>query len=313
MRNNAMMNEQERCFCKSHSPSYICPSCHTLFCHNCAKLVGIPAFCICKVCDSLCSDYEKFIQKQVVHVDKTARFGIADFKDALRFPLQEFSGNLGLALVYGALLYSMPYLGFSGVGVFFGILGVVPALLANSFMLGFNLRVINAVGNGRRNFENVLDTSEMLADLGETVALSCAVLFITVAPYLISLLLMPNASLIHWLAFGWMVFYFPLALIVASSTNSFWATINPLNGVGEIQTYKSVYPKFFFYYIFICVIVGGLVFGTLFKLVQSVSGSPIFALLPIFIVVMMILGSLIFYSNLAISYLLGRMRFKESY
>lgn len=178
-------------------------------------------------------------------------------------------------------------------------------------MIGFNLRVINRVETGRLDSKNLFDTSEMLADLGEIVAISCGILLITLGPYLISLLFAP--SVVSWLAFGWMIFYYPLALMTAASTNSFWATINPLNGFGEIQTHKSTYPKLFFFYVIICAVVGGLVLTVLVKFVQSLSSSPILALLPIFIVLMMVLGSLVFYSNLTVSYLIGRIKFKESY
>ena len=101
--------------------------------------------------------------------------------------------------------------------------------------------------------------------------------------------------------------------MVAASTNSFWATINPLNGLIEIQTHKSDYPKFFLCYIIICAVAGGAVLLSLVKFLQSVVGSPTLALLPLFIILMMILGALIFYSNLVLSYLIGRLRFKEPF
>lgn len=308
---DAFVEVQQICSCKSSFPTYICSSCHTLFCHNCAKLVGIPSSCLCKVCGSLCSDYKKFVQKQSALADKAAPFGSEDFKSALRYPFQEFYTNSGLALIYGALLYSVPYLGFSGPGVLFGVLGIIPALIANSLLFSFNLRVINAVETRRLSSKNVLDTTEIIADLGETVALCCGILFITVMPYLVSSLLM--RGIVSRLALCWMIFYYPLALMVAASSKSFWATINPASGLEEIQLHKSVYPKFFFFYILICVTVGALVLTVLAKFLQSISGSPTLALLPIFIVLMMVLGSLIFYSNLVLSYLIGRMRFKESY
>ena len=40
------------------------------------------------------------------------------------------------------------------------------------------------------------------------------------------------------------------------------------------------------------------------------AGSPVVALLPIFIVLMAVLGSAVFYGNLVIAYLIGRMEFK---
>jgi hypothetical protein len=275
-------------------------------------LIGIPACCICKICGSLCSNYKEFLQNQIIQTDTATPFGVEDFKAALRFPLRSFFANLILALAYGALLYSIPYLGFSGVGVLFGLLGVIPALIANSFMLGLDLRVINAVESRRLESADTLDVSEMLADLGETVALSCAILLIVSAPLLINLLFAPDVPFIHWLFLSWAIFYYPLALMVAASSNSFWATINPLNGLEVIQTHKTIYPRFFLLYVLICAVVGGLVIGALVKFLQSISGSPGILLLPIFIVLMMVLGSLIFYSNLVISYLLGRMLFKES-
>lgn len=303
----------EACSCNSLVPSYICSSCHTLFCQNCAKLIGIPASCICKVCGCLCTGYAEFLQKQSVRADQATPFGVEDLKAALHFPLYNFFANLLLALVYGALLYSIPYLGFSGVGVLFGLLGVIPALIANSFMLGLGLRVINAVGSRRLNSTNVIDASETLADLGETVALSCAILLIVSAPLLISLLFAPDVPLIHWLSLGWAIFYYPLALSVAASSNSFWSTINPLDGLEVIRTHKTIYPKFFLLYVLICAIAGGLVIGAFVKFLQAISNSPGIVLLPIFIALMMILGSVVFYSNLVISFLLGRMLFKESY
>jgi hypothetical protein len=299
------------CSCNSPFPSYICPSCHTLFCRNCAKLVGIPASCICRACDALCSDYSKFLQKQSALAEKATPFGIEDFKAALSFPFQEFSTNLGLALIYGALLFATPYLGLSGVGMFFGIGGFIPALIGNGLLLNCNVRIIRAVESGRSESKHLLDASEMLADLGETVALSCGILFITLAPYLLSLLLTRNAPFLQWSGFGWMLFYYPLALNVAAATNSFWGIINPLRGFEIIKAHRSIYPKFFFFYLLISATVGGLVLIPLVKFLQSISGSPVIALLPIFIILMILLGSVVFYGNLVIAYLVGRMEFKE--
>jgi hypothetical protein len=302
--------EQDVCSCNSPFPSYICPSCHTIFCRDCAKLVGIPASCICRICDSLCSDYNEFLRKQSILADKATPFGVEDFKAALSFPFQEFSTNSGLALIYGALLFATPYLGLSGVGMFFGIGGVIPALIGNGLMLNCNVRVIQACEAGRSERKHLLDASEMLADLGETVALSCGIIFITLAPYLLGLLFTRSAPFLQWLGFGWMVFYYPLALRIAAATNNFWEIINPLRGLEVIQTHKSAYPKFFFFYLLIPAVVGGSVLTTLVKSLQSVSGSPLIALLPLFIVLMTVLGSLVFYGNLVIAYLIGRMEFK---
>jgi hypothetical protein len=174
------------------------------------------------------------------------------------------------------------------------------------------VRVINAVESGNPESQDVLDASEMLADLGGVVALSCGILLVTLAPYLLTSRFASDLPLIQWLVFGWMVFYYPLALFVAASTNSFFETINPLNGLEIVKAHKSFY-KFFFFYILISILIGGLVLVTLIKLLQSVSGSPTIVLLPIFVVLMMILGSLVFYSNLVVSYLIGRIKFKESF
>jgi hypothetical protein len=206
----------------------------------------------------------------------------------------------------------MPYLAFSGIGVYFGILGVIPALLANSFMIGFNLRVISAVESGISENKNILDTSELLADLGETVALGCGVLLITVVPFLLSFTPALNSSIFRWVTFGWMIFYYPLALVVAATTGSFWATINPSNGFRELLKHTSGYQKFFTFYLLICAVAGGIVLTALRKTSQLLAGSPIFSLLPVFILLMITLGPLIFYSNLVVAYLAGRVKFKGS-
>lgn len=183
---------QEKCSCNSSFPSYICLSCHALFCRDCARLVGIPSACVCQACGSLCSDYSKFLQKQTILADKTAPYNFEDLKAALRFPLQDFSTNFGLGLIYGALLFAVPYLALSGVGIFFALAGVIPAFVAIGLLFGCNLRVIEAVEAGRVESKNPLDASEMLADLGETVALSCGILLVALMPYLMSLLFTPN-------------------------------------------------------------------------------------------------------------------------
>jgi hypothetical protein len=303
---------QQECSCRANLPTYICSSCHTLFCSDCANLIGIPSTAVCRNCGSLCFDYQTVLQHQINRAERDSPLGIEDFKSALRFPLRNFSRNLGRALVYGALLYSVPYLGFSGIGLYFGILGVIPALLANCFMIGFNLRVINAVEIGKSENKSILDTIEMLADLGETVALGCGVLLITVVPFLLSFTFALNLAIFRWVTFGWMILYYPLALVVAATTGSFGATINPSNGIREILMYRSGYQKFFTFYLFVCAVTGGIVLTALRATSESLAGSPIVSLLPVFIVLMMFLGSMIFYSNLVVSYLAGRVKFKVS-
>lgn len=304
---------QQACSCRASLPTYICSSCHTLFCRDCAKLIGIPPIAVCRDCGSLCFDYQAVRQQQINKAERDSPLGIEDLRSALRLPLRNFPRNLGRALIYGALQYSMPYLAFSGIGVYFGMLGIIPALLANSFMIGFNLRVISAVENGISENKDVLDTSEMLADLGETVALGCGVLLITVVPFLLAFTLALNPSIFRWVTFGWMIFYYPLALVVAATTGSFWAAINPSNGIREILMHTSGYQKFFTYYLLICAVTGGIVLTALIKTSELLAGSPIFSLPPVFIVLMMLLGPLIFYSNLVIAYLAGRVKFKKSF
>lgn len=301
----------EVCSCGCAGPAYICRSCRTLFCHDCAKLIGTPSSCICKLCDSLCTDYKGFLDRQLFLVDQTSPYSIEDLKAALRFPLQQRSANLGLALVFGGLLFAVPYLGISRVGLFFAIAGLIPAIVAIGLLFSCNLRIISAVGSGRRESRNLLDASEMLADVGATAALSCAILIVVLVPFLLTLRFAANVSVVQWLGIGWMIFSYPLALMGAASTNSFWETINPLHGIELIQAHKTFYPKFFSFYLFISFVVGGLVILVLVKFLQSIAGSPLFTLLPMFVVLMMVLGSLVFYANLAIAYLIGRMQFKE--
>lgn len=268
--------------------------------------------CICRSCGSLCSDYQEFLRRQIFLADKNSPYGLDDFKAALCFPLQELSTNLGLALTYGALLFAVPYLGISRIGLFFAIAGLIPGLVATGLLFGCNLRIINAVTAGRQESKYLLDASEMLADLGETATLSCGILLISLIPYLLSIRFASGLVQVQWLGVGWMLFYYPVALMVAASTNGFWETLNPLNGLEVIHLHKAVYAKFFSFYLFLSVASGGLAITILVEVLQSISGSSLVALLPIFTLLMMVLGSLIFYANLAIAYSIGRMQFKES-
>lgn len=299
------------CPCKRRLACYICSACHALSCQLCGRLVASPAICVCKQCGGLCSDYGEFLTTRATQADKNAPLAIGDLISALCFPFQDLITNLGLASIYGALLYSVPYLGFSGVGLFFGLLGLPPFLLANTFMIGFNIRVISLVEQGRSDSRNALGTSEMLADLGETVAIAAGVMLVTSTPFLVSILWSEVPALFGWLGIVWFFLYYPLALVVATSTNNFWAIINPLHGVREVQKYPAVYGKLFVFYLLVFGIMCAVVVIAIVMVVRAVSDSPSLGVLPIFILLMTVLGILIFYGNLVMSYMVGRVMFKE--
>ena len=309
--NRTAKKVERGCSCNPYSsPSFICTACHTLFCHQCAKLIGIPSVCVCTECGSLCAPYQGFLRNQIIQADKDSTFGIADFKSALRFPFHECHTYLGLAVIYGALLFSFPFLFVSAIGLTFSVLGILPALMATCLLFGCNLRVINVVKMRGHGTKGVLDTSEMLADIGEIVASSCGILLSTMLPLLICLLFARRAPIGVWIAVGWLFFYYPPALILAASAHNLWEIINPLNGLKVIRAYQSGYSKFFIYYFVTSALVWGLIGTTFVDLLKSLSGNPVIAFLPISVVLMVILGAIVFYWNLIISYMIGRMEYK---
>jgi hypothetical protein len=154
------------------------------------------------------------------------------------------------------------------------------------------------------------DAAEFLADIGTVVTRACGILLAVVWPYLFIRAATPADSVLRWAALGWTIFYYPLALLVSATTDSFQATVNPVSGLTLLHRIKPARAAFFAFYLLICAGCGALVVAVWGAGGRIFSASPA----PVMLVASMlsgaVSGSVVFYSNLAVSYLAGRTALK---
>jgi hypothetical protein len=149
-------------------------------------------------------------------------------------------------------------------------------------------------------------------------SLSAAILLVTTGPLLLSWRFASNHPPVLALALCWLLCYYPLAVLVAGETQLFTATINPLTGLKAIGRIGGSYWKLFLMYLGLMGLTGA-VGGTLLILVIphhlltgfGVIWLPVLNLL-IFLPLSIVLGLLVFYTNIVIAFLIGRTLFKSA-
>ena len=297
-------------------PAYICKACRTPFCRDCTKVVGPETCSICALCGSLCLPYEEVRQKITQLADRRSGFGWHDLKLALRYPFQEPVTLSITALIYGACHGFLPYLGAPGYGYLLAGIGLLPALLANAFMFGCMTLVINHIAAGRLSYRRVFDLTSLLADPQEMFSLSTAIMLVTTGPLLLSWRFASNHPPVLALALCWLLCYYPLAVLVAGETQLFTATINPLTGLNAISRIGGSYWKLFLMYLGLIGLTGALG-GTILIVTiphDLLTGLGVIWLpvlnLFIFLPLSIVLGLLVFYTNIVIAFLIGRTLFK---
>jgi hypothetical protein len=125
--------------CRNHpqaSPAFICTACGTAYCNVCAKRIGSTA-AICLDCGSLCVPFRDFKEKALIRMDQSSRFGVSDFLFALRYPLQQAMTVFGCSLIYGILIYFLPYFALPDAGALLGTIGLIPGFLGQQLHFAF--------------------------------------------------------------------------------------------------------------------------------------------------------------------------------
>ena len=93
--------------------------------------------------------------------------------------------------------------------------------------------------------------------------------------------------------------------MVAAITESFWTTINPIASISLIIRMRIVYWKSFFMYIFVSAAAAGIVREVI------VAVAPLQFNLPLYLILGVIIGPPVFYTNMVIASIMGRALFKR--
>ncbi|MGH9821951.1 MAG: hypothetical protein ACREDR_01630 [Blastocatellia bacterium] len=298
-------NGESCCNHDDRAPVYICPGCSALFCNECAKTVGSFTARVCDVCGSLCIRFGDHRNRQRLAADRRGSFGARDLAIALALPFRHFASTFLLGLVLGAGLFSLPFFHVGIVGLLLAAVGLVPALMATSFMLGCMLQLIGAVEAGRTDNREGYDVVALLADAFDTLVLGAAIVLAVSWPYLLGLVFKLTSQIPAWPFLCWAVLFYPMGLIVAFRTDRFWPTVNPVAGFGAAFEIGKVYLRFLACYL---VVVAAL--GILLRLVALPVLEAGFSF-PTYLVLGLVLGPPIFYANVAIACLIGRALFKS--
>jgi hypothetical protein len=294
-----------RCHCQLRvSPTYICTECTTLLCRDCAKAIGSSEAAICQSCGSLCLPFAKVKARVLLLADRRSSLGFADLKLALRYPLPEALTCLGLGVIYGASLFSLPFFNIGYAGILLGSLGLIPAFVGNSMMFGCALRIVEQVQVGRTDCAEVFDVTPLLADLWDTAKLGSAILLSLCWLYVVGsrVGLSPTSSI--ELTVIWMVFTYPAVLSVAAIDRGFWSTINPALLLSTIMRMRGNYWRLLAMCLSIMLALGAGIALIALTLMPAGVSLPIYLTFGIFV------GPPIFYANMVIACLVGRALFK---
>lgn len=109
------------------------------------------------------------------------------------------------------------------------------------------------------------------------------------------------------LAFGWALFYYPMALAIAGFTQDFWAVINPMFGLSTIRTMGMVYVKAWFMYLGAQIGWFAMVMGLL-MVAGGLTAIPIFGT----IIINVISGIFAFYFSLVVACVFGLALYKSA-
>ena len=252
----------------------------------------------------------------VSQADRRSRFGWHDLKLALRYPFQQPVTLSITAVIYGACHVLLTYLAAPGYGYLLAGIGLLPTLVANAVMFGFMTAAIDHIAAGRLGYKHVFDLTSLLADLQETLSLSTAILLVTTGPLLLSWRFASNHPPVVILALCWLLCYYPLAVLVAGETQLFTATINPLTGLKAISRIGGSYWKLFLMYLGLIGLTAMIAVAILMVTIPhnlltglGVIWLPVLNLF-IFLPLSIVLGLLVFYTNIVIAFLIGRTLFK---
>ncbi|HZS45080.1 MAG TPA: hypothetical protein VFC63_08265 [Blastocatellia bacterium] len=286
------------------SPVCVCASCQLPFCYDCVKSVGIPSAYVCKVCGSNCLPFKDVLEKLKLLLDQRTPFGRSDFKMALAFPFQEPAVFLLLSIVYGATLYTVPFLWSSSPIVLWGVLGFLPAFVSTSVLLGCASKIIDRVEQGRTDSKGLLDTVSLLATVPDIAVRGLALLASLLWPAILAASLKWPADITACVSVIWAILYYPLALGVVTLKQSPWSAINPLAGLRVLIQMGSNSAGFMARYARVAIVAGGLL--SILKIKIAPEGFNLIA--SVFFAVP--LGLVVSYASAITAFLLGRALFK---
>lgn len=292
--------------CRNHpqaSPAFICTACGTAYCNVCAKRIGSTA-AICLDCGSLCVPFRDFKEKALIRMDQSSRFGVSDFLFALRYPLQQAMTVFGCSLIYGILIYFLPYFALPDAGALLGTIGLIPGFLGQALMFGCASQIIRHLETGQKDSQSVFDVSDLLSDIGETILLTLAILIAVGWPLPIFLKIGLARPALFWVSTVWAVVYYPLALTLASLAKRFWPVLNPLAALSLMHKMGGLYWRLFV----MCLAVWAAAVSLAAIFLVSVLRYTFHPLVVLILV--LIVGPPIFYANMVTAALIGRALFR---
>lgn len=306
------MNQTPNEVCHNHpqlTPAFICTACQTNFCRHCVKFINTSSVTICRLCGSLCLPFAEVKQKRLLTADQETAFGSEDFKFALGYPLTETFTLLGIAAIYGAGFYSLSFYSLANIGVVLGSIGLLPAFVVNAMMFGCVSLIIKRLETGRTDSEDIFDLSYLLSEFWTPVRLAAGIFLAIGWPTVLGLKLssvsfVEQTPFNRLLIFAWTIFYYPIALLVASVSGSFWATINPLVGLSVIHKLGAAFFKLLAFYCLLVAVALAFVYLITSTILQAGFNMMLFLILGILV------APPIFYANMVLGCLLGRALFK---
>ncbi|MEW6130391.1 MAG: hypothetical protein AB1757_25380 [Acidobacteriota bacterium] len=307
------MNQAINEVCHNHphlAAAFTCTACHTNFCRHCVKFINTSTVCICTLCGSLCAPFAELKQKHDLQVDRQTAFGFEDFKFAIGYPLQEIFTLLGVSAIYGAGYFSLTFYALKGVGGVLGSLGLLPAFLVNAMMIGCARLIIKRLETGRSDSADVFDLSYLLSEFWTSVRIAAAIFMVVSLPTILILRfsstpLIEQSFPVFLLMLSWTIFYYPIAVLVAYLSGSFWTTINPIFGLSAMLKLGATFLRLFGFYLILVAIASTAVYLISAVFLRAGFNIVLFLSLGLFV------APPIFYANMVLAALIGRALFKH--
>ena len=161
-------------------------------------------------------------EKRLVQADQQSGFGLGDLQFALRFPLRESLSLVGLSILFGAGLFSLPFFRLSGVGLLLGSIGLLPAFIAHALLFGCASLIIQRLESGRTDSVDIFDVTPLIAEFWEAMRITAGIFGVTGLPLVFALQYGFSSPSLSWLLLAWSAGYYPVALAVASISKSFF-------------------------------------------------------------------------------------------
>ena len=297
--------------CVNHplAPSkFVCQGCSSSLCLGCVKRYGNAA--VCSRCGELCIPVATAEIQSVRQAHLAGGYGLNDFALAIQYPFKDPIALGVTALVYGVLLL-------------FGIYG---RAFAAGLLFGDMSHAIRRVSMGHFDegpSPDLSDPGDLIFEagkLGSGVALITYGPLVLVAYFTLSSLFDADFDSLASVGAGliglgiaglWALFYYPMALLVAGYTNSFFATINPLVGVATMGRLGLDYVKAYLMVaaVFLIQFVLTRMVGVIGPLSEGMPSKLIEA--GIWLLQYVIQGSIAFVASMVMAALLGLVLYKR--